>query len=81
MTKNFNINLHCMLFLIDECYLEHTGATLYSDIQILNIFQDLKSNLYGNPHAFNISSKFTTDIVDQIRYKYILSMVLIKIYY
>lgn len=53
----------------ENYYLEHVGATIYSDVQIANVFKDLKNNLFGNPHAFNNSSKFTEDVVDQVRYK------------
>lgn len=51
----------------DNYYLEHVGATLYSDRQIQEVFEELKGNLFGNPHAFNTSSTFTEDIIDQVR--------------
>ncbi|KAF2904992.1 hypothetical protein ILUMI_01176 [Ignelater luminosus] len=49
----------------DQCYLEHAGATLYSEKQMSDIFSDLGANIYGNPHA----NKLTEDLTDQIRYE------------
>ncbi|KAK6638880.1 hypothetical protein RUM43_007150 [Polyplax serrata] len=51
----------------DICYLDHAGATLYSDTQIKNICDDLLSNVYGNPHSLHYSSKQSSDLVDQVR--------------
>ncbi|XP_026286386.1 molybdenum cofactor sulfurase 3 [Frankliniella occidentalis] len=48
-------------------YLDHAGATLYSEQQMKDIMQDLCSSVYGNPHSLNTLSKLTEDIVDQIR--------------
>ncbi|KAK5644280.1 hypothetical protein RI129_008125 [Pyrocoelia pectoralis] len=53
------------LRLKDECYLEHAGATLYSEKQLSAVFSDFSLNTYGNPHA----SKLSEDVVDQIRYR------------
>lgn len=30
-------------------YLDHAGATLYSELQLEAIFKDLNSRVYGNP--------------------------------
>lgn len=30
-------------------YLDHAGATLYSELQMESVFNDLTSNVYGNP--------------------------------
>lgn len=49
------------------CYLEHAGATLYSSRQISDICDDLKSNIFANPHAKSTSSKLTEDLIDQVR--------------
>ncbi|ENN81165.1 hypothetical protein YQE_02429, partial [Dendroctonus ponderosae] len=49
------------------CYLDHAGATLYSEKQLANIFTDLSNNIYSNPHSH--SSEFTKDAVDIVRYK------------
>uniref|UniRef100_A0AAR5NXF8 Molybdenum cofactor sulfurase n=1 Tax=Dendroctonus ponderosae TaxID=77166 RepID=A0AAR5NXF8_DENPD len=51
----------------DLCYLDHAGATLYSEKQLANIFTDLSNNIYSNPHSH--SSEFTKDAVDIVRYK------------
>lgn len=51
----------------DTVYVDHAGATLYSKSQMEAVHKDLMSNLYGNPHSHNASSKLATDTVDQIR--------------
>ncbi|RYR33415.1 hypothetical protein Ahy_A10g047999 isoform E [Arachis hypogaea] len=33
----------------DLVYLDHAGATLYSELQMESIFGDLTSKVYGNP--------------------------------
>ncbi|KAM7251349.1 hypothetical protein ACFE04_023232 [Oxalis oulophora] len=48
-------------------YLDHAGATLYSDLQMEAVFKDLTSNLYGNPHSQSDSSLSTADIVREAR--------------
>ncbi|XP_065222497.1 molybdenum cofactor sulfurase 3 [Planococcus citri] len=53
----------------DICYLDHAATTLYSDVQIEAVVDDLKNNLYGNPHSLNLSSKYCHDSVDQIRFR------------
>uniref|UniRef100_V5I8X3 Molybdenum cofactor sulfurase n=1 Tax=Anoplophora glabripennis TaxID=217634 RepID=V5I8X3_ANOGL len=50
-------------------YLDHAGATLYSEQQLQNILQDLSKNVYSNPHANNVTSKFTEDAIDIVRYR------------
>lgn len=30
-------------------YLDHAGATLYSEAQMMDVARDLMSNVYGNP--------------------------------
>lgn len=49
----------------DTHYLDHAGATQYSEQQMQQIYSDMVSNVYCNPH----SSKMTEDVVDQVRYK------------
>lgn len=61
--------LKIALLFTDTYYLDHTGATLYSDTQIKNVHEELLGNVFGNPHSFNISSKYTEDIIDQMRCK------------
>ncbi|KZV31597.1 molybdenum cofactor sulfurase-like [Dorcoceras hygrometricum] len=48
-------------------YLDHAGATLYSESQMEAVFRDFNSTLYGNPHSQNNSSLMTSDIVGEAR--------------
>ncbi|GMN56533.1 hypothetical protein TIFTF001_025648 [Ficus carica] len=48
-------------------YLDHAGATLYSELQMEAIFKDLTNNVYGNPHSQSDSSSATCDIVREAR--------------
>ncbi|KAL9251973.1 Molybdenum cofactor sulfurase-like protein [Drosera capensis] len=50
-------------------YLDHAGATLYSELQMEAVFRDLTSNLYGNPHSRSDSSMATANIVRECRQK------------
>nr|XP_014977330.2 molybdenum cofactor sulfurase isoform X1 [Macaca mulatta] len=50
-------------------YLDHAGATLFSQSQLESFTDDLMENTYGNPHSQNISSKLTYDTVEQVRYR------------
>ncbi|XP_066247103.1 molybdenum cofactor sulfurase 2 isoform X1 [Euwallacea similis] len=52
-----------------SCYLDHAGATLYSEKQLQAIFADLSKNIYSNPHARSTSSETTIDIIDIVRYR------------
>lgn len=49
----------------DIHYLDHAGATQYSEKQMQQICANLSSSVYCNPHT----SKTTEDVVDQVRYK------------
>lgn len=60
-----------MTHISDTVYLDHAGATLYSEKQLDNTFNDYKINLFANPHAKNTSSKLTEDTIDQIRYEFV----------
>ncbi|KAI3456698.1 hypothetical protein Pfo_013361 [Paulownia fortunei] len=51
----------------DVVYLDHAGATLYSESQMEDIFKDLSSTLYGNPHSQSNCSLTTGDIVGEAR--------------
>ncbi|XP_011095699.1 molybdenum cofactor sulfurase isoform X2 [Sesamum indicum] len=51
----------------DVVYLDHAGATLYSESQIQDVFKDLNSTLYGNPHSQSNCSLSTSDIVGDAR--------------
>lgn len=57
------------MYFLDNCYIDHAGATLYSEKQLEDIFKDLSQNIYANPHAQNLSSKSTEDAIDIIRYQ------------
>ncbi|XP_017885614.1 molybdenum cofactor sulfurase 1 [Ceratina calcarata] len=52
----------------EECYLDHAGATLYSDTQIKHVASDLHNSLYGNPHSIGSASNVTQDIIERMRY-------------
>lgn len=51
-----------------ECYLDHAGATLYSDTQIKNTAAELHHSLYANPHSIGTAATMTHDIIEQMRY-------------
>ncbi|GLU17991.1 hypothetical protein SLE2022_343150 [Rubroshorea leprosula] len=48
-------------------YLDHAGATLYSELQMEAIFKDLTGYVYGNPHSQSESSSATSDIIREAR--------------
>ncbi|KNA16459.1 hypothetical protein SOVF_088940 isoform A [Spinacia oleracea] len=52
---------------LDTVYLDHAGATLYSELQMEAIFKDLTSNVYGNPHSQSDSSLATSEIIRECR--------------
>lgn len=54
-------------FILGQYYLDHAGATLYSDLQIKNVTEDLCNSLYGNPHSVGIAGGITYDNIEQIR--------------
>ncbi|KAG2607867.1 molybdenum cofactor sulfurase-like isoform X2 [Panicum virgatum] len=49
-------------------YLDHAGATLYSEAQMADVAKDLMSNVYGNPHSQSDSSMATSDLVTSMRH-------------
>ncbi|KMT00618.1 hypothetical protein BVRB_9g219130 [Beta vulgaris subsp. vulgaris] len=51
----------------ETVYLDHAGATLYSELQMEAIFKDLTSNVYGNPHSQSDSSMATSEIIKECR--------------
>ncbi|XP_022717462.1 molybdenum cofactor sulfurase-like isoform X3 [Durio zibethinus] len=51
----------------DTVYLDHAGATLYSELQMESIFKDLTTSVYGNPHSQSDSSSATSNIVREAR--------------
>lgn len=48
-------------------YLDHAGATLYSESQMRAVSEDLTTNLYGNPHSQSDSSVASSDIISSAR--------------
>lgn len=40
-------------------YLDHAGATLYSEAQMMDVARDLMSNVYGNPRILKFGSYVT----------------------
>ncbi|XP_057461598.1 molybdenum cofactor sulfurase isoform X2 [Actinidia eriantha] len=48
-------------------YLDHAGASLYSELQMEAIFKGLTTNVYGNPHSQSDTSLATSDIVREAR--------------
>lgn len=50
-------------------YLDHIGATQYPQSLLDKYFQDLSTNVYGNPHSRNPSSQSTTEAINEIRNK------------
>ncbi|CAG8716600.1 5534_t:CDS:2, partial [Racocetra fulgida] len=51
----------------DIAYLDHTGTTTYAKSTIESFADDLKNNLFGNPHSENPSSLLSTERVDRVR--------------
>ncbi|KAL7130624.1 hypothetical protein ABFS83_13G147100 [Erythranthe nasuta] len=51
----------------DVVYLDHAGATLYSESQMEDVFKDLNSTLYGNPHSQSNCGNTTGDTVGDAR--------------
>jgi len=58
------------------CYLDHAGATLYAESQVKAIAEDLCENVYGNPHSLSTTSRYSTDVIDQIRYRCVIILTL-----
>ncbi|XP_039187965.1 molybdenum cofactor sulfurase isoform X3 [Crotalus tigris] len=50
-------------------YLDHAGATLYPESLLKAFTDDLNTNVYGNPHSQNISSKLTYDTIEHVRFR------------
>ncbi|KAJ8433037.1 hypothetical protein Cgig2_009137 [Carnegiea gigantea] len=57
----------------DTVYLDHAGATLYSELQMEAVFKDLTSNVYGNPRILlkqdsqSDSSMATSEVIRECR--------------
>ncbi|KAM6283059.1 molybdenum cofactor sulfurase [Porphyrio hochstetteri] len=50
-------------------YLDHAGSALFPDSLLKAFTDDLRNNVYGNPHSQNISSKLTYDTIEHVRYR------------
>eukprot|EP00798_Chlamydomonas_sp_ICE-L_P024132 gene24132-9714_t len=50
-----------------EHYMDYTGSSVYCQSQLDAVFDDLKKNMYGNPHSANPSSSFTSDKIEEAR--------------
>lgn len=50
-----------------QCYLDYTGANLYPESLINKHFEFLKTNVFGNPHSENPTSKLSTKVVEETR--------------
>ncbi|KAK4786501.1 hypothetical protein SAY86_003190 [Trapa natans] len=48
-------------------YLDHAGATLYSELQMEAIFKELSTTVYGNPHSQSDTGTVTSDIIKEAR--------------
>jgi molybdenum cofactor sulfurtransferase len=48
-------------------YLDYTGGGLYADCQIHDHMELLRSNVFGNPHSLNPTSRAMTELCDQAR--------------
>ncbi|KAI9782838.1 MAG: hypothetical protein M1839_004589 [Geoglossum umbratile] len=51
----------------DTTYLDHAGTTVYAKSLIDQFAQDMKANLFGNPHSRSPSSELSTRRVDSAR--------------
>ncbi|GAB0183083.1 molybdenum cofactor sulfurase [Grus japonensis] len=51
-------------------YLDHAGSALFPESLLKAFTDDLRNNVYGNPHSQNISSKLTYDTIEHVRYRF-----------
>lgn len=58
-----NKDVQNYFFLLERCYLENAGATLYPKSLLEHVHEDLMNNVYMNPHT----DKYTKDCIEQIR--------------
>ncbi len=52
-----------------QVYLDYTGGNLYGSSQIMNHFNELAKNAFGNPHSTNPTSQLSTQKVEAAREK------------
>lgn len=63
--------MHGVLQFLDIVYLDHAGATLYAKSQVEDLTKYLTSTVLGNPHSRNGSSKLSTELIDNVRWRYL----------
>lgn len=51
----------------NQVYLDYTGAGLYANTQLKAHQQLLSSHVFGNPHSFNPTSLYSTELIEQAR--------------
>eukprot|EP00803_Ostreobium_quekettii_P001179 evm.model.scf_2321.2 EVM.evm.TU.scf_2321.2 scf_2321:18238-20607(-) len=51
----------------EETYMDYTGSSVYCQSQIDAAFEELKTNLFGNPHSANPSSSLTQAKIEEVR--------------
>jgi selenocysteine lyase/cysteine desulfurase len=52
---------------LKHIYLDYTGGGLYADCQLRDHMELLRSNVFGNPHSLNPTSRAMTELCDQAR--------------
>uniref|UniRef100_A0A8C6Z5Y3 Molybdenum cofactor sulfurase n=1 Tax=Nothoprocta perdicaria TaxID=30464 RepID=A0A8C6Z5Y3_NOTPE len=57
------------VFLSGITYLDHAGSALFPESLLKAFTDDLRDNVYGNPHSQNISSRLTHDTIEHVRYR------------
>ncbi|XP_017305050.1 molybdenum cofactor sulfurase 3 [Diaphorina citri] len=53
----------------DICYLDYTGAGVYSQSQMNQTIEQLKENIFSHPHGNSVLSDFCVSEIDQMRTK------------
>uniref|UniRef100_A0A8D0FEQ3 Molybdenum cofactor sulfurase n=1 Tax=Strix occidentalis caurina TaxID=311401 RepID=A0A8D0FEQ3_STROC len=57
------------IFVLGITYLDHAGSALFPESLLKAFTDDLRNNVYGNPHSQSISSKLTYDTIEHVRYR------------
>mmetsp|Transcript_19003 Transcript_19003/g.53201 ORF Transcript_19003/g.53201 Transcript_19003/m.53201 type:complete len:843 (+) Transcript_19003:23-2551(+) len=52
---------------VQQHYLDYTGSSVYTQSQLEAIFDELRNNMFGNPHSQNPSASLSTDRIDEVR--------------
>ncbi|XP_025955660.1 molybdenum cofactor sulfurase isoform X3 [Dromaius novaehollandiae] len=65
------LNTSCLLHCLPSgiTYLDHAGSALFPESLLKAFTDDLRDNVYSNPHSQNISSKLTYDTIEHVRYR------------